>query len=287
MVIDRRRDPKVDTGLFELVYKQNLPQSPSYLGMTLSIKGRRLFRKRTENKHIKHEKDVTKNKIIPIPVKPKMDIELVKNYKGPVIGNLIEELHNSIFNVNKNLEEILTVDTKIVGKEKSTRHKKATLVQEKSNALSVNINIHKNEISSRTNKSTKQKTDTNENIATISLNKVSTPQRTRIIKKNDKNWEHETASILKNNICSSAPVTLESEHNKNKSLNQNLETLKNNTTDPLSNFWSKLNNKNSQTLLTDNLLTIGLSLKNNKQIFKENIMMFNKSSVTDHFNLKC
>lgn len=112
MVIDRRRDPKSDTGLFELVYKQNLPQTPAYLGMTLSIRGKRIFRKKSSAKH-KNEKTNIKmdhrymrnmNKF----EKPKINFEVISEYHGPIIGNLIEELHDTLFkNTIEDMERVV------------------------------------------------------------------------------------------------------------------------------------------------------------------------------------
>lgn len=46
VVVDKRKDPNADTGLFELIYKQNYPRTPPYLGMNLSVRGRKIFKSR-------------------------------------------------------------------------------------------------------------------------------------------------------------------------------------------------------------------------------------------------
>lgn len=45
VVIDRRNDPKADTGGFELIYKQNIPPSPAYMGLNLFLKGQQITQK--------------------------------------------------------------------------------------------------------------------------------------------------------------------------------------------------------------------------------------------------
>lgn len=45
VIIDRRNDPKADTGGFELIYKQVIPPSPAYMGLNLSLKGQQISQK--------------------------------------------------------------------------------------------------------------------------------------------------------------------------------------------------------------------------------------------------
>ncbi|XP_072376804.1 tubulin glycylase 3A-like isoform X1 [Diabrotica undecimpunctata] len=110
VVIDKRKDPNADTGLFEMIYKQNLPRTPPYLGMNLSVRGRKIFRSRTKIKDkekIEKEKDLMRlrrhdfvktdfirdtqiRKILPLP-----KTIPVTNYKGPIIADFIEDLRKS------------------------------------------------------------------------------------------------------------------------------------------------------------------------------------------------
>lgn len=109
--MDKRRDPKADTGLFELVYKQNLPRPPAYLGMNLSVRGRRVFRNRYKNPKKDKEKEnnaLYKNKEISRNNRvengeiqlPKINCE--EKYKGPVIADFIEEIHNNFYKMDEN-----------------------------------------------------------------------------------------------------------------------------------------------------------------------------------------
>ncbi|XP_060518271.1 tubulin glycylase 3A-like isoform X2 [Cylas formicarius] len=101
VVVDRRRDPNADTGSFELVYKQNYPRTPPYLGMNLSVRGRRLFRCRTRSVKEHQEREKSENaprlrKTAARQPKTLPDIPAAEvAYKGPIIKDLIEELHET------------------------------------------------------------------------------------------------------------------------------------------------------------------------------------------------
>lgn len=75
MTIDYRDDPKASTGNFEMVYRQNIPPAPSYLGLNLCLKGTPFFPKkekvirydanRARNDRKRMEKKPTSNTISP------------------------------------------------------------------------------------------------------------------------------------------------------------------------------------------------------------------------------
>lgn len=107
-MVDRRRTPTSETGLFDLVYRQTLPRPPAYLGMSLSVRGRRLFRNRKakakdqkekENKETQQSASLVTANVIPSDIIPKVIPKILSPdlYKGPIIGDLIEELHHTIF----------------------------------------------------------------------------------------------------------------------------------------------------------------------------------------------
>ncbi|GJQ82797.1 hypothetical protein Trydic_g13500 [Trypoxylus dichotomus] len=112
VTVDRRKDPKADTGLFEMIYKQNLPRAPAYLGMSLSVRGRRVFKNRSkrskgsgkENELKSDKKEIASLKA-PSPIvqpcyTPK---EISPNmYDGPIIGDLIEEIQHSYLSYCEN-----------------------------------------------------------------------------------------------------------------------------------------------------------------------------------------
>lgn len=106
-MVDRRKDPTADTGLFEMIYKQNFPRTPPYLGMNLSIRGRRIFRNRSKAKIDKEKlekekiilklrrQDLIKNeeptisKVLPKIISP-------NSYNGPIIEDFIEEINKNV-----------------------------------------------------------------------------------------------------------------------------------------------------------------------------------------------
>ncbi|KAJ2944561.1 hypothetical protein O0L34_g3911 [Tuta absoluta] len=52
VVLDRKNNPEADTGTFELAYRQVIPKAPAYLGLSLCLNGKKIFRKvKTERKH--------------------------------------------------------------------------------------------------------------------------------------------------------------------------------------------------------------------------------------------
>ena len=50
-MIDRRDDKNASTGAFEMIFKQNCPPIPPYLGMSLSIKGKKVYRPSSDPKY--------------------------------------------------------------------------------------------------------------------------------------------------------------------------------------------------------------------------------------------
>ncbi|XP_030761427.1 tubulin glycylase 3A-like isoform X2 [Sitophilus oryzae] len=116
VVLDRRKDSNADTGLFEMVYKQNYPKTPPYLGMNLSVRGRKLFR--TRGKPPKNEgKEPRERMSLGLSSKVRKSLDYYKAetlhdnvatkllpkllspdiYKGPVIEDLMEELQKSMY----------------------------------------------------------------------------------------------------------------------------------------------------------------------------------------------
>ncbi|KAJ8920803.1 hypothetical protein NQ315_004944 [Exocentrus adspersus] len=103
VVVDRRRDPNANTGLFELVYKQNFPRTPPYLGMNLSVRGRKIFRSKSKAKSEKEkekEKSIMRLRRTDIlssinkPVLP--NIVSPASYRGPIIEDFIQELNRTV-----------------------------------------------------------------------------------------------------------------------------------------------------------------------------------------------
>lgn len=104
-----------DTGLFELVYRQNSPRPPAYLGTNLSIRGRRIFKGRkhkAKDQKNKENADIHPNSslvLVDRPLKPYTPTIPPKSlcgtgYSGPVIEDLIEDLHKKFFAKTEGIE---------------------------------------------------------------------------------------------------------------------------------------------------------------------------------------
>ncbi|XP_050309337.1 tubulin glycylase 3A-like isoform X2 [Anthonomus grandis grandis] len=131
VIIDRRKDQNADTGLFELAYKQNYPRTPPYLGMNLSVRGRKIFRAKA--KTVKSEGKEQKERHSLTVARPKRATQLIKAeilsdaaasralpkllspniYSGPVIEDLIEELHKTIYESDSGIDFALPVNQKV------------------------------------------------------------------------------------------------------------------------------------------------------------------------------
>lgn len=68
VVIDRRNDPKADTGGFELIYRQSIPPAPAYMGLNLFLKGQQLLTKNTSTRRSHDTKYREDLRIISRPV---------------------------------------------------------------------------------------------------------------------------------------------------------------------------------------------------------------------------
>lgn len=227
VVVDRRRDPKADTGLFEMIYKQNLPQSPAYLGMTLSVRGRKLFKKRHNSTHRPEKQEPVEIKNMPL-AKQKLNIELVKDYKGPIIGNLIEEIHDSLFKKEEKPNKTSPCPSPVPSPPLSPRTDTAArkLQQEKRNRVQdfqtkrssfLGLSKHSNKKRSFPNRVQSSQKESVTKRKSVSSSGVRTSYNTNShVKKSPKSanqcmrsmksyeykiWEQETASILKNSLC--------------------------------------------------------------------------------------
>ncbi|CAH1104572.1 unnamed protein product, partial [Psylliodes chrysocephalus] len=110
VVIDKRRDANASTGLFEMIYKQNYPRAPPYLGINLSVRGRKIFKTKSKSSHREkgdkekalmrlRKHDFVKSdfiresniaKLLPLP-----KLLCPNDYNGPVISDFIEEIQKA------------------------------------------------------------------------------------------------------------------------------------------------------------------------------------------------
>ncbi|GAB0100929.1 Tubulin glycylase 3A [Sergentomyia squamirostris] len=99
VVVDRRNDPKADTGAFELIYRQNIPPAPAYMGLNLFLKGQQLLTKSNFTKRSQDSKLRDDLKIISRPA-PRTPINNTNHQstnsvttQGPYIMDLMECLN--------------------------------------------------------------------------------------------------------------------------------------------------------------------------------------------------
>ncbi|KAL1490565.1 hypothetical protein ABEB36_013236 [Hypothenemus hampei] len=132
VVVDRKKDPNADTGLFEMIYKQNYPKTPPYLGMNLSVRGRKIFRTRVRNSFKSEGKELRDKSHYSSSNRPRKTPELIKTevlsdavasralpmilspniYSGPIIEDLIEELHKTIYETDSGIDFVLPINQK-------------------------------------------------------------------------------------------------------------------------------------------------------------------------------
>ncbi|KAH1013676.1 hypothetical protein HUJ04_002640 [Dendroctonus ponderosae] len=225
VVVDKRKDPNADTGLFELIYKQNYPRTPPYLGMNLSVRGRKVFRSRMriaksegkehrdkiicQTSRLKRNPELIKAEVLSDAVASKALPKLLSSdiYSGPVIEDLIEELHKTIYDTDSGVDFVLPATQKsnsidVIAKKKPTSNRgdrvpKLFLSRRRTNQKhsSLSRKANGNEITSQ-----KRMPNYRRRYFGLFRQWVSTSQdsaRTRTLAKDSK-WEKGTASILKN-----------------------------------------------------------------------------------------
>lgn len=224
MIVDRRKDHKSETGLFEMIYKQNMPRAPAYLGMSLSVRGRRVFKNRSkrskvsgkENELRSDKRDMSNLKAPPTPVSqpcytPK---EISANmYDGPIIGDLMEEIQNSYLNYCENGIDFVPMSPQHIKlKKKMVLSGKADRVSKSDCGGAGRKIANKKRFSSSigrkskgSEKVKKNRTPATPAISSSSSNDKGGPEMATVVVRNDKFyckvdsvvWERNTASILK------------------------------------------------------------------------------------------
>ncbi|XP_028035824.1 tubulin glycylase 3A-like isoform X1 [Bombyx mandarina] len=218
VVLDRRLNPDADTGTFELAYRQTIPKAPAYLGLSLCINGKRLFKKSREKKH-------DTRSITPVAPRepagdtiPDADLPVPPEYSGPIITDFLSWL-NPYDALPCNKDGIL-----LGPKDSLTVRQAVTVVKSGITFKNGTKKRKSSAISSRTHRGRKEKTEFKRRIVphsccledntTINNNgKYRTESARRIEKpKTEKSvgnkrcyidpsdWERETASILRSTI---------------------------------------------------------------------------------------
>lgn len=290
--------------------------------MTLSIRGRKLYKKKHPQFHrekSKHEKkDLLENNIEEEKAtnRPTLisDLHIVKNYKGPIIGNLIEELNTCLFKKSSTI--IFDEKSKVIKTEEkekvvleshskkeqevikpssqpenktSPRNNKELNIRKMSETNSSkpklrNTGTRKESSRKKTNLKTNSKGNKKSHqSAKVSGSKSRSPDSIKnySIKNNSKNWEHATESILKNNLSlSSAPAI--SNRDGRKFQVKNFENIKG--LDSSVKVLPGIENKNTFFPTTcDTLLTIGHGYIKNKSLLKDNTLLLNRKQNDNFF----
>lgn len=92
MVVDHRNDPKASTGKFEMIYRQNIPSAPAYLGLNLCLKGTQIAPKYKFNRK---QKNKMENQKTCGSRRPSYPLESTLVSPRPLIINFDEEIPNS------------------------------------------------------------------------------------------------------------------------------------------------------------------------------------------------
>ncbi|RZC31981.1 tubulin glycylase 3A-like, partial [Asbolus verrucosus] len=224
VVIDRRKDPTADTGLFDLVYRQNLPRVPPYLGMNLSVRGRKIFRSKNKlrqqsqkdkpkdydnsaqlwlNKKQEQVKTDLKRSLTAPTNLPKLSSSGM--YKGPVIEDLIDDLSKSLKSPKIVNMDVIKVPKSEPVKKKCDTNRKKERVSKKGRYYRSKIN-KVNFISRKQNAKENIKDEDSDEHTTKNylglLNEWASRNKSNdcteiATQKGDGVWERETASILK------------------------------------------------------------------------------------------
>lgn len=143
-MVDKRRDPKAYTGLFEMIYKQNMPRIPPYLGINLSVRGRKILKNRSKQKQSVEVDEEEKERLnLRFKQREISKYELLKDkqikqilpkllakdmHEGPVIEDLIDELKRTFKDNNESGVDFVPIVEKSASKRKSGQKNKTERV---------------------------------------------------------------------------------------------------------------------------------------------------------------
>ncbi|XP_022907043.2 tubulin glycylase 3A-like isoform X1 [Onthophagus taurus] len=259
VIVDKRRDPKADTGRFILIYKQNLPRPPAYLGMSLTVRGKRIFknRLRRHKNSGKENESISKRNgyALKAPTTPQIPTivhasytprETVTSYSGPVIGDLMEELQSTYLKSCEDGIDFVPVLKNEVGskiKKKTSNNKEG--VSKGTKIVSKSGTNKKRSVNRKPKGSAKRDGDTN--LTTTSAKSTTTIQRSSTGQGRNYVKGGTTASILNgHNILSKFRIN-------NKEINKNNNGC-------LEKFYGDIDKRHVSAKA--DLLTVGVNFKN-------------------------
>lgn len=93
VVLDRKYNPEADTGTFELAYRQIIPKAPAYLGLSLCVNGKKLYKKTKERKHETRNVTPQEPRAPSGDTNPDQDQPVPAEYSGPIITDFLTWLN--------------------------------------------------------------------------------------------------------------------------------------------------------------------------------------------------
>lgn len=264
--------------MFDLVYRQNLPRTPAYLGMSLSVRGRKLFKAKKskkpeeQNKKSKKEKsEIIKNAdILPKYVKTMLS---PKVYTGPIIHDFIEELQSYYDSSDNGIDFAFPVNPPVKKKHSGTKnervHKKININKSKSNKSFIDRNVSVKENNLAAPIVPKNRLIKNDYLRLFDEWSAKTNEE-KLITKTNGHWERDTSSILKGKtiLAKLNNETCESNLNKSDSIQRCSSSLS-------LTIFPSLNNNNNQITRNNKFLTIGLGLKSIKSAVTNQLILPN------------
>lgn len=155
--MDRKNDPKADTGNFECIYRQTIPPSPAYMGLNLSVKGHQIATKNNFSSSPSTSSSacpsggVKRDQSLPRGGHLKQFVSRnISSGKGPVIMDLIDCLdvkqrkgQPPTSGVPRNWQGVLKsrnkVDVEFKEKNHRRHHSGPVLRQQQGNAIKVGV----------------------------------------------------------------------------------------------------------------------------------------------------
>ncbi|XP_028159213.1 tubulin glycylase 3A-like isoform X1 [Ostrinia furnacalis] len=239
VVLDRRHNPEADTGTFELAYRQVIPKAPAYLGLSLCVNGKKLYKKSKERRHEPKTVTPLEPRAPSGDTNPDQDQPVPAEYSGPIITDFLTWL-NPYDALPTNKDGIL------IGPKDSLTVRQALTVVKSGIALSnTSAKKRKTSLSSRTHRGRRERNlsefkrrvvphsccQPDEGKSANNAGKFRTESASKADKKINRSvgnkrcyidpaeWERETASILRPTISVQNKITSRSETTQSTQIN--------------------------------------------------------------------
>lgn len=227
--------------MYELIYRQNYPRPPAYLGMNLSVRGRRIFKVRSKSKKEKENNETKYNKREIIKAEYQDTALALKQvpkilspdlYKGPVIEDLIEEIHHNYYNCGEHgVDFVPAVPPSPPAKKKSPmKHDRVVrscyaATKIKQNSLCRKSNVKESSKKPQKNEAKLKKTDVGlfdgewNTTRKLASDEASEAQKIGLA------WERDTATILRDRYLININTFNDDQGKPNKSITKSQDCL--------------------------------------------------------------